>query len=612
MINERELSKLYHEVHNIMRNIDGLQPQESLDELLKYLFFKQNYEDQYPDDKEVSVHDVKKYFYNFLGKTNSWSSEIWREKKFYISDDCLADVHKILFPIKFSNINYDVRSHAIKEFLTPEIRRGLGIYLTPDNVVSAIVDYILINNENEKVKMLDPACGSGSFIIEYLKKLKNFKKVDIYGFDKNPRMLLISDLNIGHFKNIKFNKKLTDSLKEINEDEKYDLIMTNPPFGVTLDSRDYDFNKYFTCQDSNGYPLKKQSSEIVFIEKCFQLLKPGGSFAIVIPKSIATNNNLQVAREALSKYGYIYSVMSLPPETFAATGTQTTTIVLFLKKYYSEKESIEPINVAVATIKNVGYDSTGRLRQGNQLSSFSSIMKQCIKTSISQEYVEIINYNSKFDTFKSLSNIFIEKKLKKGDCTLESICEYIGTGKTPPRNEYSDKGDFVLKVGNLTGAGINWDARDRNFITKREMEKRENSSKPLILKNNDIVMTSSAHSPVYIAKKSDIFTGIPEFVPSNNVSYVGEIMLIRANYEKIDPYVLLAFLRAKETIVTIQKMVRGQTAHLHPSDLANLAIPKEVFEKDSIFSKAAKLIKRQSELNIIMNQLVSEQNRLLN
>lgn len=603
----RDLSKIYHDVHNIMRNVDGLQPQECFDELLKYLFFKQNYEVHVNELLEPTVSEVRKYFSTFLGKTNSWSSEIWRDKKIYISDECLNDIHKLLFPINFTEINYDVRSHAIKEFLTPEIRKGLGIYLTPEDVVATIVDYVFNKNI---LKVLDPACGSGTFLIEYLKKLKFDSKTHIHGYEKSPRMLLIADLNLGHFPNIQFNKKLVDSLK-YKDDTQFDLILTNPPFGVSLDARDYNFNTYLTCQDAQGYHLKKQTSEIVFIEKCLQLLKAGGTLAIVIPKSIATNNNLQTAREALSKYGYIYSVMALPPETFASTGTQTTTIVLFIKKYLSNKEQSEPINVAVASITNVGFDLTGRTRIGSQLSAFSILANKCIETSTNQDFINLIKYDSKSETFKCLSDIFINKSLKSGDCTLNDVCEYIGTGRTPPRNEYTEDGEFLIKVGNLSGAGINWEARDRNYTNASEMKKRIKSNKPLILKLNDILLTSSAHSSVYIAKKSDIFSGIPHFLKSQHVSFVGEVMMVRANPDKIDPFLLLSFLRAKETIMTIQKMVRGQTAHLHPGDLSNLIIPKEVFNKNSIYKKAAEVIKKQTKLSIEMNKLVADQVKLL-
>jgi type I restriction enzyme M protein len=604
----RELARIYKDVHNIMRNVDGLQPQEAFDELLKYLFFKQNYEVISGDSKLISTNLVRSLFSDYLGKTNSWSSEIWREKEIFLSDECLSDIHNLLFPVEFSKIDYDVRSHALKEFLTPDLRKGLGIFLTPDDVVAAIVDFI---PSGQKLKVLDPACGSGTFLIEYLKKLNSKQASEVFGIDKSPRMLLLADLNLGHFTKVKFTKQLSDSLKTTQSDEKYDVILTNPPFGVSLDARDYDFNSYLSCKDSKGYLLKKQNSEILFIERCLQQLKPGGTLGIVIPKSIATNNTLQVARAALIEYGYIYAIMSLPPETFASTGTQTTTIVLFVKKYKNNKEKSEPIQLALATIKNVGFDATGRYREGSELPYFSDVMNTAIDKGESQQFVEMVFYPEKSDTFTRLSDIFIAKSKNKNDLLLGDICQFIGTGRTPARKDYSEAGNFLIKVGNLTGFGINWEARDRNFISDEEVSKRLKAKKPLILEKDDILLTSSAHSPVYIAKKSDIFTGIPKFLQTKSVSFVGEVMLIRVDQDRIDPYLLLAFLRSNETISTIQKMVRGQTAHLHPSDISQLVIPRDIFKEGSNYEKAAEIIREQNHLSDLMSDLIAEQVRLL-
>lgn len=603
----RDLAATYREAHNIMRNVDGLQPQEAFDELLKYLFFKQNYEHLEPDPKDITIKDIRSLFSSYLGKANSWSSEIWRERKIYLSDACLEDVHKLLFPISFVEINYDVRSHALREFMSSELRKGLGIFLTPDEVVSSIIKFL---NPNENTRVYDPACGSGTFLIEYLNHIKGNNAVTVHGGDKSARMLLLADLNLGHFDGVNFDKNLEDSLKSNTQKEEFDMVVTNPPFGVMLDARDYNFLNYSTCLDAKGYPLKKQSSEIVFIEKCFQHLKPGGDLAIVIPKSIATNNSLSHARQSLSKYGYIYGIMSLPPETFASTGTQTTTIVIFAKKYLNEKDRDDENAILYANIKNVGFDSTGRSKDGSQLLNFAHEMKK-VDGGKSSEYIEKINALKKKDSFSLLENIFIKKLDNNSGILLSDLCTHIGTGKTPARSAYAEDGAFLIKVGNLSGSGINWEARDRNFVSVVEMEKRKQARKPLTLQEGDILLTSSAHSPVYIAKKSDIFVGVPSFLDSPLISFVGEVMLVRADKSKICPYLLLAFLRAPSTVATIQNMVRGQTAHLHANDLGQLIVPKKLMDKDSIYYKVAEVIKRQTSLSNEMNFLISEQNRLL-
>lgn len=604
-MNAKQLSKIYNNVHNTMRNIDGLQPQEAFEELLKYLFFKQEYENN-NSKKELTIKDIRKDFKTFLENRNSWSSAIWKDKTIHLTDNCLQDIHNQLFKINFSSLDYDIRSQALKEFLTPEIRKGLGIFLTPDVVVSTIVQYV---KPKANCKVLDPSCGTGTFLIEYLKYVKTVNKsVEVIGFDKNPRMLLLADLNLGHLDNVIFNKKLVDTLNN-TDFEKVDYIFTNPPFGISIDSRNYDFTQFLTCHDGNGYIIKKQTSEIVFIEKNLTMLKNDGTLSIVIPKSIATNHTLQIAREAIGQIGYIDSIISLPSETFATTGTQSSTLVLFIKKY-KENEKNDLIQIPIANITNVGFDSTGRFRDGSQLIECAELMNKSKKENKTISFVKLSDRISKKDTFKELSNLFIKQNQDSSKTKLEDLCTNISTGKTPARKDYTENGSFIVKVGNLTGNGINWDARDRNFVNEVEIEKRYKSKKILLLKKFDILLTSSAHNPTYIAKKSDIFINIPEFL-NENVSYSGEVMLLRPDIEKINPFTLLAFIRSSNTIINIQNMVRGQTAHLHAKDLMNLSIPNEIFEKDNIYERAGKLLERQSLLMLEINEINKKYNDIL-
>lgn len=605
-MNSRDLTKTYREVHNIMRDIDGLQPQEAFDELLKYLFFKQEFEENITTKIDIDTKSIRKHFKEFLQNKNSWSSVLWKDKIIHLSDNCLFKVHNVLFRINFNELNYDIRSQAIKEFLTPEIRKGLGIFLTPDNVISTIIEY---SSPSENSSVLDPSCGTGTFLIEYLKYINNSSIVNnITGFDKNPRMLLLAELNLGHLPNVRFHKKLIDTLK--NKDfEKVDYIFTNPPFGMSIDSKSYDFNDFETCKDKDGYILKKQTSEIVFIEKNLHMIKDDGLLAIIIPKSIATNNSLQTAREALGKIAYIESIISLPSETFATTGTQSTTIVLFLRKYKKTNEN-NTIQIPIATLTNVGFDSTGRTINGSQLISCAKLLKKAKLDNLSTDYINVSDKIKIKDTFKELSNLFIKQTTTIDSVKLNDLCIDITTGRTPARKDYTDMGSFIIKVGNLTGNGVNWDARDRNFVSATETEKRKSSKKTLIIQEGDILMTSSAHNPRYIAKKSDIYTHKPNFI-NDVISFSGEVMLVRPNTTKINPYTLLAFFRHQNTIHNIQSMIRGQTAHLHSKDLLNLDVPKIIFQKNNIFERAGKIIEKQSKLMLEIDELKNSYKNVL-
>ena len=628
--NQFKLVSLYSRAHDLMRNIDGLQPQEAFDELLTFLFFKQANEElgpkiDYPTDfnlnglfeqsnKNLAVQ-IKDLFGQYVKTFNSWFQNLWKDARFHLSDSALLSICEVFKDINFSDVPYDVRSAALSEFLSPEIRRGLGIFLTPDEVVRMMVQFVAPRPEDA---VYDPACGSGTFLIETLKLMSqqpSSEKIAIWGTDKNPRMLLLSELNLGHFTGFTFNRQLVDSLYPNSnhkenwlKSENFDVIFTNPPFGVSLDNTSYDLRGFETCKSKNGYLVNRQQSEVIFIEQAIKYLKPGGILAIVLPKSVLTNSSLKTARKALDQLGYIYAAVSLPPETFATTGTQTSTIVLFIKKFISKEEAYDHTTISFADVTNVGFDATGRLRTDNQLTKLPEDLKNSRTKHKNRGICRIFPKVSKNVTFSSLKSLIAKEKSIKSKFKLLDVVEFATTGKTPSRKDYTQDGLFVVKVGNLTGNGINWQPRDRNFIDCSEISRRAKQN--LIIKKGDILLTSSAHSVVYIAKKVDIVHHIPQWV-GGNASIVGEVMLLRPDKQKIDSYALLAYLRFPSVVDQIQRLVRGQTAHLYADDLLNIPIPTSLMKGGEMFDKIINALRLETDLNQKLNDCAYEQEILL-
>jgi len=612
-----------------MRDIDGLQPQEAFDELLKFLFFKQANEALGPqlsfpydisfdgllaNSNKRLVENVKELFAEYVISFNSWFSDLWKDTSFHLSDAVLLTLGQIFNAIEFSQIPFDVRSAALREFLSPELRRGLGIYLTPDDVVRMMVEYV---NPTADSSVYDPACGSGTFLIETLKlreSTANDNPSVIWGTDKNPRMLLLAELNLGHFPGVVFKRRVIDALfPEIDAkndwpiETSFDIIFTNPPFGVSLDNATCDLRMFRTCRGKDGYLVKRQQSEVMFIEKTFEYLKPGGILAIVLPRSVITNATLHTARQVFDKLGYVYAMVSLPPETFATAGTQTSTVILFVKKFTGNEHIDELVSIAYADVTNVGYDATGRSRNDNQLISLAQNLQLCSTQRVQNGVCRLLPNISKHATFSELSSLIAAATEVTSETKLRDVVQLVTTGRTPPRRSYTDEGLFLVKVGNLTGNGISWMARDRNFISFSEMSYRIRQQ--LILQKGDILLTSSAHSSVYIAKKVDIVDDIPEWV-GGKASFVGEIMLIRPDRQKIDPFILLAYLRLPTVMQQIQRLVRGQTAHLYADDMLELPLPQYVLNPNHDFEKVADILRLEAKLNNQLNHCAFQQAEL--
>lgn len=224
-------------------------------------------------------------------------------------------------------------------------RKEQGIYYTPKYVTDYIIKETLGRylkehsfNENRHVKILDPSCGSGSFLIRAFDELLNYHAKEhnksatelqqyerlriltenIHGVDLDIQAVEIARLNMllrslakrellpGLKENIKQGNSLVAGTEEelegyfgvgwkdkkpFNWDEEFkdvlkaggfDIIVGNPPYGMIFDEaeRKYIAGKYTNSRDN-------KNAAMVFIEKALSLLKPGGYFAFIIPKSLA-------------------------------------------------------------------------------------------------------------------------------------------------------------------------------------------------------------------------------------------------------------------------------------------------------------------------------------
>ncbi len=252
-----------------------------------------------------------------------------------------------------------------------------------------------INNDREIPYMIDPSAGSGTFLIEYMKFItQNIKyrfrdKLDtnravtdkiesdwfypdyrenkwareyIYGSELNfnlgtatkVNMILHGDGSTNIFAGAQkgdgllpfneyikitapnaLNKEVFDSNYKQNVNGQFDLILTNPPFSVSLDN---DTKKKVSKSFIFG---EKKNSENLFIERYYQLLKEGGRLAAVLPESVFDTNENKYIRLFIYKYFNIKAVVSLPQITFAPF-TNTKTSILFAQK--KSKEEIEEWN----------------------------------------------------------------------------------------------------------------------------------------------------------------------------------------------------------------------------------------------------------------------------
>ena len=609
----RAVAGVFQRAHDEMRNGDGLQPQEALEELLKILFLLLHRErdaESSPERQEVHYRDgrtqqephashaqrIRAALAAALQHQRDSGNHVPDLGEFRLSSRTLSRVVQELLSLRYSSLPLDLKSTALRVFLSSNLRRGLGIYLTPDPVVQMVVDVL---EPRPGVAILDPACGTGSFLLHTLLRWlqsdptlrRGGTPVELFGVERNSRILRIAEVNLVPLLGAGFRRKAADSLLHFDSAEypswfrsgSFDYVMTNPPFGVSVDGEQLRAAGFDTSRAENGGLPSRLGSEMVFVERCLDLLRPGGILAIVVPNSVISNVSYAGARRVVDGKGELLGGVSLPPETFATTGTQATTSVLFFRRRGASSTSRAGSSRAYyAAVRNVGYDGTGRARQGSELPQVVKEFRRFLANEPIADQDQTVGAVLALPDGRQLAALSETLMagtgpavaVQGGGLRLKDCATVIRTGRTPPRNSYSEDGHFIVKVGNLTNAGIDWFARDRNYVSTAYIEKlrRSRLAEEMFLRVNDIVLTSSAHSVNYIAKKVDIVDGFPSFVTQPN-PYVGEVLLIRPNTEVIDPYFLLAYLRSDRAQRSLRAMIRGQTAHLMPNDASNLWVP---------------------------------------
>lgn len=246
-------------------------------------------------------------------------------------------------------------------------------------------------------------------------KITEMAEKNYFGFDINPDLVKATEMNMVMNINKSGNILRTDSLLPplewtdefrtkleealgIKEEtirthdslEFFDVIITNPPFGSKIPIKDESILKQYDLAHIWKYDKKTntwtmterlQSSvppEILFIERCTQLLVPGGRMGIVLPDSILGSPGLGYIREWLLQNHRIIASIDLHADTFQPrNGTQTS--VLILQKKTKEQKEMEKTNgtmadypIFMAMVEKIGHDKRGtpifkRDKEGNEI-----------------------------------------------------------------------------------------------------------------------------------------------------------------------------------------------------------------------------------------------------
>jgi type I restriction enzyme M protein len=331
-----------------------------------------------------------------------------------VDDAILAQVVAHIESISLSKTDLDTKGVAFEAFMDGFFKGDFGQFFTPRPLIDFAVDMMEPRHDD---LILDPACGSGGFLLyaldhirheanrlfpnhekdtreatEHFRYWHDFAKNNLYGLEINDEIARVAKMNMiihddGHTNVL--GKDALEPIAEINaknlrfNPNRFTLVLTNPPFGSVVKQTerpylsDFELSRYAAKSTTATQPsadgddfksgkkaIKQRTSvktEILFCERVWQFLKRGtGRAALVLPDGILTNSSLQPIRDWLIARFQLLAVVSLPQFAFSHYGAGVKASIVFLRKRAADEKPSDDEAIFMAAPARIGYDATGR------------------------------------------------------------------------------------------------------------------------------------------------------------------------------------------------------------------------------------------------------------
>jgi type I restriction enzyme M protein len=430
----------FQRCHNYIAGNQGLQKPEAFWELLKLIFCK--IEDERSAEIKFYVTSRERQGLNGHLKVKDRLDKLFAEvrrkyeaifrsnEEIELEPRVLAYIVSQLQPWSLLDSDIDVKGKAYEEIVGSNLRGDRGEFFTPRNICRMAVGML---DPSPDDLVLDPACGTGGFLtiamnhviqrlraleqlkwrvpdspsereqVEVFRKIQDYASQCIVGIDINPNLVRAAKMNMvmnndgsgGLYQGNALARPVTwnSALRARDLIGNVDLIFTNPPFGSKITVDDPSILEQFDLAHAWDYdetedtyyirePRKLQKSqppEILFIERCVQLLKPGkGRMAIVLPDGILGAPGLAYVREWILQQTRVLASIDLHPDAFQPGNSTQTSMLILQRKRFNEIElekaagRKQDYKVFMALANHVGHDKRGnttfvRDEDGNEI-----------------------------------------------------------------------------------------------------------------------------------------------------------------------------------------------------------------------------------------------------
>tara|TARA_Y100000590_G_C15707277_1_gene1009088 strand:- start:62 stop:2548 length:2487 start_codon:yes stop_codon:yes gene_type:complete len=532
-----KLSSIFESCHDIIWSGGKLDPSKAFDEMSKLLFAKildemntKNFEiykfqvGSNENDVIVSQRIIELY-----EKAKELDPAVF-DKNIDISYSKIFQVVKLLQHISLSETDIDAKGQAFEKFLGVVFRGGLGQYFTRRQIVEFTVEFL---EPKEDDVILDPSCGSGGFLLySFRRVIKNIEKnykgnnelisrkkynfcsKNIFGIEINDKISRVSKMDMvingdGHT-NIETGTGLNNTYNTKNlEYGNFSLILSNPPFGVKIKKGNRDdlgsnsFDNFIF-----GEGKQKVDSDILFMEQYHNFLtnesEKNPRIGVVMQTGLVNNPSNKKLIDWIKRSFKILGVVNLPIFAFRKAGSGMKTVILFLKKYSNQYDSVDDVpnyKTFFAFANHIGYDSTLRPDK-NELNDILNSYRNnessnnCFWKNFNElEYrIDPLYYKNKIEIKKQLDDLSNVKGIEivQLSSLLKSHRNNVEiAGKSPLGGVRYSIGEFPsITVSNITREG-NINFNDVNFVPKSFFNKF-NESKGNLLEGDLLIAKDGA------------------------------------------------------------------------------------------------------------------------
>ncbi len=417
----------FRRCHDYIATNQGLQKPEAFWELLKVIFCK--IADERADELQFYATSQERQSLNGQSKVKARLDRMFSEVRekygtifkpndvIELQPRVLAYIVSQLQPYSLLESTVDVKGKAYEEIVNSNVGGQRGEFFTPRNICKMAV---LMVDPSPKHLVLDPACGTGGFLItamnhvlakieatekrkwrkadapssaetrELERKRDEYLKSKMVGIDLNPNLVKATKMNMvmnndgsgGLYQADSLERPVTwsEDLRDRNLMGTVDIVFTNPPFGAKLLRDDptlleqYDLAKSWEYDETADTwtikdPVKLSKSEppeILFIERCVQLVKPGtGIVCIVLPDAILGAPGLANVREWILQQTTLLASIDLHPDTFQPKNSTQTSLLILQRKSFAQIElekaagKKNDYKIFMALANHVGHDKRG-------------------------------------------------------------------------------------------------------------------------------------------------------------------------------------------------------------------------------------------------------------